>query len=295
MTEPLIVDTDRLDAASAILKSAAGQIPTQLPQFSVNGSDSLSAAIAAGSAQMEAPMAALPGIKADATTVAENIGVAGQRYRETDEMLAEKARQQQFKNDGDKPPHMGADRNPPKESGGKEPSPWKPTLTDAATGTAAGIASAAHEGALNAATKGASPGSPLLNWTKELEVKALGKEIPGFTRAGGLLGVVTAIPGGIIDYSEAKAAGRSATEAIGQAVAREGAGTAAGLIAGGATTAGVEFAAGGLLAAIGGDAAAGAAIGSVIPGAGTAVGLVAGAVVGGIAALYASKWVGRLF
>jgi hypothetical protein len=32
MTEPLKVDTDGLDAASAILKSAAGQIPTQLPQ-----------------------------------------------------------------------------------------------------------------------------------------------------------------------------------------------------------------------------------------------------------------------
>jgi hypothetical protein len=87
MTEPLKVDTDELDAASAILKSAAGQIPTQLPQFSVNGSDPLSAAIAAGSAQMEAPMAALPWIQANATTTAENIGVAGKRYRETDETL----------------------------------------------------------------------------------------------------------------------------------------------------------------------------------------------------------------
>ena len=96
MTEPLKVDTDELDAASAILKSAAGQIPTQLPQFSVNGSDPLSAAIAAGSAQMEAPMAALPWIQANATTTAENIGVAGKRYRETDETLAQKAKEQQF-------------------------------------------------------------------------------------------------------------------------------------------------------------------------------------------------------
>jgi hypothetical protein len=96
MTEPLKVDTDGLDAASAILKSAAGQIPTQLPQFSVNGSDPLSAAIAAGSAQMEAPMAALPWIQANATTAAEKIGVAGQRYRETDETLAQKAKEQQF-------------------------------------------------------------------------------------------------------------------------------------------------------------------------------------------------------
>ena len=99
MTEPMNVDTDVLDATSAILKSAAGQIPTQLPQFSVNGSDPLSAATRAGSAQVEAPMAALPRIKAEATTTAQNIGLAGQRYRETDEILAEKARQQQFKHD----------------------------------------------------------------------------------------------------------------------------------------------------------------------------------------------------
>lgn len=49
MTEPLRVDTDRLDSASTILKSAAGQIPTQLPRFSVSGTDPLSAAIAQGS------------------------------------------------------------------------------------------------------------------------------------------------------------------------------------------------------------------------------------------------------
>ena len=102
MTEPLKVDTDELDAASAILKSAAGQIPTQLPQFSVNGSDPLSAAIAAGSAQIEAPMAALPQIKAEATTTAKKVGVAGQRYRETDETLAQKTKQQQLdKEDAD--------------------------------------------------------------------------------------------------------------------------------------------------------------------------------------------------
>ena len=282
MTEPLQVDTDGLDAASAILKSAAGQIPTQLPQFSVNGSDPLSAAIRAGSAQMEAPMAALPQIRAEATTTAEKIGVAGQKYRETDETLAQKATQQQFPTDGSKPPQMGVDRNPPNEAGGKEPW-WTPTPADVVTGTAGGIASAAHDGALKAATKLAAPGDPLLNWTKELEVKALGKEIPGFTRAGGLIGVATAIPAGIIDYSEAKAAGYSTTEAIGQAVAREGAGTAAGL------------AAGGLASGFAADIVAGMAIGSVVPGAGTAVGLVVGAAVGGLAAFGASKWVGSLF
>jgi hypothetical protein len=41
-------------------------------------------------------MAALPWINANATATAENIGVAGQRYRETDETLAQKAKEQQF-------------------------------------------------------------------------------------------------------------------------------------------------------------------------------------------------------
>jgi hypothetical protein len=45
---------------------------------------------------MEAPMAALPWIQANASTVAENIGVAGKRYRETDETLAQKAKEHQF-------------------------------------------------------------------------------------------------------------------------------------------------------------------------------------------------------
>jgi hypothetical protein len=99
-----------------------------LPQFSVNGSDPLSAAIAAGSAQMEAPMAALPWIQANATTTAENIGVAGQRYRETDETLAQKAKEQQFPTDGSKPPQMGVDKpmqafGPVKDSPARDPHP----------------------------------------------------------------------------------------------------------------------------------------------------------------------------
>lgn len=94
MTKPLQVDTDALDAASKILKAAASKIPMPPPKLSVPGTDPLSLAIARGATQVEAPMAVLPEIKANATAVAEKIGVAGQRYRETDEMLAEKARQQ---------------------------------------------------------------------------------------------------------------------------------------------------------------------------------------------------------
>ena len=93
MTEPLNVETDVLSAASKILRTAAGQIPVPPPKVSVPGTDPLSLAIAQGAAQVEAPLAALPRIKAEATTVAENIGIAGQRYAETDQMLAEKAKQ----------------------------------------------------------------------------------------------------------------------------------------------------------------------------------------------------------
>jgi hypothetical protein len=173
---------------------------------------------------------------------------------------------------------------------------WELTPADVATGAAAGVAGVAHDYALGTASKLSAPDSPVLNWTKELEVKGI--EIPGFTRAGGLLGVLTAVPGGMIDYSEAKAAGASTVAAAGQAVAREGAGTAAGLVTGAATTAGVEAAVvggGTALASTLGFAEGGAAIGSVIPGAGTAVGLVAGAAFGGLVALGTSKWVGSLF
>jgi len=246
--------------------------------------------------------------------------VAGQRYRETDETLAQKARQHLFDHDdahkhgaadpqrgsrgggigkykasplfgkdlpslpddpgsAPKPPQIStADPNVRLDKG-PEPFSWKASPSDLTTGAASGIAGAAHDYGTSKAVKA---GDNLKNWTKELDIKALGRELPGFSRAGGLMGVVTAVPGGIIDYSEAKAAGFSTAEAVGHAVAREGAGTAAGLIAGG-------FASG-----VAADMMAGAAIGSVIPGAGTAVGLVAGALFGGVAAFIASKSVAGL-
>jgi hypothetical protein len=101
MTEPLIVDTDQLDSASKILGQAAGAIPAPLPKLSVPGTDPLSLAVATGAVQVEAPMAALSAIEADATTTAQNIGVAGQKYAETDRMQAEKAAKQTFRTDDD--------------------------------------------------------------------------------------------------------------------------------------------------------------------------------------------------
>lgn len=114
MTEPLIVDTDQLDSASKILGQAAGAIPAPLPKLSVPGTDPLSLAVATGAVQVEAPMAALSAIEADATTTAQNIGVAGQKYSAVDQAYAEKAKQlqQQFGTDGSKPPQIGVDRNP---------------------------------------------------------------------------------------------------------------------------------------------------------------------------------------
>ena len=157
----------------------------------------------------------------------------------------------------------------------KELFSWSPSPADVATGTAAGIAAAAHDYALDKASEVTSPGDPLLKWTREFEIKDA--KLPGFTRAGGVLGFATAVPAGIIDYSEAKDAGKSTARAVGEALAREGGATATGL------------AAGSVASAIAADMAAGAAIGSVIPGAGTAAGLVAGFVFGGAAAFLTSK------
>lgn len=304
MTEPLIVDPDRLNSASAILGSAASDIPVGLPKLSVPGSDPLSLAIAVGALKVEEPMSALPGIKADATATAQKIGTAGQMYATTDQELAEKAKQHRFaigeggQGDGDPNKLIGkaADGKGGIPSRPKEPFSLKPNMTDLLSGAAGGVASAAHDYAFGKASKLVGPEDPLLKWTKDLKVKGL--EIRGFSGAGGILGVASAIPGGIMDYAEARAAGASPLAATGQAVAREGAATATGLFMGSIATAGAEAAvvAGGTsLATFMGAVETGALIGSVIPGAGTAVGLVAGAVIGGLFAMGASKWVGSMF
>ena len=249
MTEPLKVDTDGLDAASAILKSAAGQIPTQLPQFSVNGSDPLSAAIAAGSAQMEAPMAALPGIKANASTVAENIGVAGQRYRETDETLAQKAKEQQFPTGGDgqggipKPPDIHSGPGVGDGAGGKgapEKFDWSPDGKDwtsiGAGAVVDGTTDAVRKAAVTAMKEGptSGPGKASPGLVKFLDdVKIAGKTLRGVSGVGGLMSAVMVIPNAIADHgggdSWLKAIGKNAGGAAGGVVAGAGAGAIAGL------------------------------------------------------------------
>lgn len=93
---PLVVDPDRLASASSALLTAAGDIPVMPPALSVPGADLLSTAISHGSAEVELPMADLPVIKTDATTTAENVGLAGTIYTNKDAELAARAASHQF-------------------------------------------------------------------------------------------------------------------------------------------------------------------------------------------------------
>lgn len=166
---PLIVDPDQLTSASSALSSSSASIPTELPKFSVSGSDPLSAAISTGAVDVESPMLALPVIKTKATTTAQNIGVAGQRYRETDELLARKASQQQFGED-DADAHRATDASRGNHSGGigkfkASPSFGKdlPTLPDDPSGqksvTDTLLASMAEGGKSAGAGSAGLPGS----------------------------------------------------------------------------------------------------------------------------------------
>jgi hypothetical protein len=161
-------------------------------------------------------------------------------------------------------------------SAGESGTPWTPSKTDVLIGGAGAIAGGTADGvrqtALNLINEspGTGPGQAdpgLLKWLEDMKIG--GVELRGISRVGGVVGAATAIPAVMSDIHD----GNSVPEAV----TREAAGTSAALVFGGAA---------GTLAA---DAAAGAAIGSIIPGAGTAVGLVVGAGVGALAAFGASK------
>jgi len=155
-----------------------------------------------------------------------------------------------------------------------------PTVTkgDVAIGAAGAVAGGTADGVRQATTNlinespGTGPGKAdpaLLKWLEDPKIG--GVDLTGFSRIGGVVAAVSAVPSVMSDIHD----GNSVPEAV----TREAAGAGAGLWAGGV--------AGGFLA----DVVAGGTIGSVIPGAGTAVGVVAGAVVGAGAALGASKLV----
>jgi hypothetical protein len=111
----------------------------------------------------------------------------------------------------------------------------------------------------------ADPG--LLKWLEDPKIG--GVNLTGFSRVGGLVAAVSAVPAVMSDVHDGNS--------VAEAVTREAGGAAVGLYAGGVL--------GGLAA----DAAAGAAIGSVVPGAGTAIGLVVGAGAGATASFLVSK------
>lgn len=100
MTEPLIVDPDRLVSASSALGAAAAEIPIVTPYAPAVGADPLSMAISDGARAIELPMQALPDIRRDATAMAANVGTAGKMYADADRDAAEKASRHQFANYG---------------------------------------------------------------------------------------------------------------------------------------------------------------------------------------------------
>lgn len=170
--------------------------------------------------------------------------------------------------------------NPPPAAQGADgraadhPSPMTVTGGDVALGSAGAVAGVTVDGVrqavLDAIAKspGTGPGKAdpwLLKWFEDPKIG--GVELNGFSRVGGVVAAAGAVPAVMSDIHDGNS--------VAEAVTREGAGTAVGLG----------------LGALAGDAAAGAAIGSVVPGAGTAVGLVVGTAVGAGAALLASKGV----
>jgi hypothetical protein len=219
---------------------------------------------------MEAPMAALSAIKADATTTAQNIGVAGQKYSAVDQAYAEKAKQlqQQFGTDGSKPPQIGVDRNPltidQREAIKQRTHELQNTIMDRA-GDVAGTASSQIG---KAVMKGPGVAEGLQKWFKD--PGKLGVE-SGFTRSNVVTATIMAVPSAINDIASG--------ESVGKVVTSKAAGVGAGIAAGAAFDAGLVWAA----------AAAGTTLGPV----GTAVGVVVGLGVAAYASGAAEEFVGQ--
>jgi hypothetical protein len=264
------VDTDQVNSASKILQTAAGTIPAPLPKLSVPGTDPLSLAVAKGAIQVEAPMVALPGIKAEATTTAQNIGLAGQKYAETDETLARKAREQQFATGEDK------------ES--KEDAPdW--SYNDVAGATAEGAKAEAekagkfNKGQLDEVVRSEAKAGDAALTKAGLEdvidrAEGVGKIAKGFSKAVNFAEVVDGVKKGYHQIHDDHAAPITA-------FIDQGAHTFGGILAGGV---GAE-----------GGAALGGMLGTAlipIPGVGTAIGAGFGALAGSLLASDAGKAAG---
>jgi hypothetical protein len=172
-----------------------------------------------------------------------------------------------------------------KQAMGKEPFTWKPSSRDLVLSGTAATQSAGTDIVRDIWLKGIGENPTDLDKRVIPWIDDIGKA-KGLSGIGGAVGVLTAVPAVFSDHYNDE-------ESWGESIAREGAGTTAGI----ATDVGVTSLGEGLASVTGigaaaGEAAAdGAAIGSIIPGPGTAAGAILGALAGAAAAYAASKGV----
>lgn len=98
---PLKVDPDLLSKYGNQLLTAAGDLPEAPPPFTVTGEDAISQAIAEKLPSLEgAIQEALPQLKGEASTTANNVVTAAGRYAATDAQLAANYEKHQFDSAG---------------------------------------------------------------------------------------------------------------------------------------------------------------------------------------------------
>ncbi len=101
---PLKVDPDLLSKYGNQLLTAAGDLPEAPPPFTVSGEDAISQAIAEKLPSLEGAIQdALPQLKGEASTTANNVVTAASRYAATDAQLAANYEKHQFDSSGSPP------------------------------------------------------------------------------------------------------------------------------------------------------------------------------------------------
>jgi hypothetical protein len=91
MTGDIRVNVPELRTGALSFREAAGGLPDAPAPFTSSGGDDLSVALTNGTNEKEAPLVeAMPRIRADAQGTAANIGVAADRYEQTDQEAHDK-------------------------------------------------------------------------------------------------------------------------------------------------------------------------------------------------------------
>ncbi|MGZ8178896.1 hypothetical protein ACXVUM_13285 [Williamsia sp. SKLECPSW1] len=176
-----------------------------------------------------------------------------------------------------------------KQAMGGEPFTWKPSSRDLVLSGTAATQSAGTDIVRDIWLKGIGENPTDLDKKVIPWIADIGK-VKGLSGAGGAVGVLTAVPAVFSDHY-------NDDESWGESIAREGAGTAAGVATdAGFASAGESLATiAGVGAASGEAAADGAVIGSIVPGPGTVAGAAVGAVAGAVAAYFTSKGVEKIW